>query len=96
MTIIFYCFSRRIAEKMQREANILANLRHGNIVPCVGILWSPNLYALAMGLAEYGSLQKFAEDHNISHKVKVSVHNGGLPFRNVKIVVLLCKTKKRY
>ena len=77
MTILLWCtvnyFSRRIAAKMQEEANILANLRHGNIVPCLGILWSPNLYALAMGLAVYGSLKTFSEDHKISHKLKVNI-----------------------
>ena len=56
---------------MQKEANLLAALRHGNIVPCLGIVWSPNLYGIAMGLAVYGSLQSFCSDHKISHKLKV-------------------------
>ena len=57
---------------MQKEANILCQLRHSNIVSSMGIVWCPGHYGIAMSLAQYGSLKAFCDTCSITYKIKVN------------------------
>jgi serine/threonine protein kinase len=72
--ITFICksiYRRAITSKLKREACLLYDLRHPNIIQFTGVLWTPPEFGLAMPLVAHGSLDKFIEEYETGPLVKV-------------------------
>ena len=62
-----------MTSKLKEEAMVLYNLRHTNIVPFSGVLWSPPDFGIAMPLMPYGSFNKFLNKYEVSWMAKVTI-----------------------
>ena len=63
--------SKKVVLNLQKEAAILTQLRHTNVIQFSGVLWEPPLLGIAMPLARHGSLSQFVGQYDIKWPMKV-------------------------
>ena len=68
---LFY-FSKKTGNMMKKEAGIICQLRHVNIISFLGIILYKKAFAIALALAKYGSLDDFVDALEVAWKTKVN------------------------
>jgi serine/threonine protein kinase len=94
-------------QEFQREASIMAGLRHPNIIMFYGVCIEPKYKCIVMEFMEYGSLKKVLTNQDITliwpHKIKIAIdiiegvkflHEKDIFHRDLKSLNVLMKKEK--
>jgi len=72
--------SKKVVVNLEKEAAMLTELRHPNVVQFSGVVWEPPNLGIAMPLALHGSLSAFIGQHDVHWPMKVRIERRTICF----------------
>ena len=83
------CHETEVREDFEREAELLSNLKHGNIVHFYGISWDGQPFMMLFEYMEYGDLNNFLRAHGPDSKLLRPERDAALTENDVDVDVAL-------